>query len=131
MGKRRSRTDLGRTAAGDDVRVLDRPLDDHDAVVERALDLLDELVGPAAEDERARLCLGAALKDVEALAADLPLVKRAAPAEVLVGNVGARRLDRAADGLDDALQVLGRDPAGAEDVAVGKVLGREVADRQL
>ena len=99
--------------------------------MERALDLLDELVGPAAEDERARLCLGAVFKDVEALAANLPLVKRAAPAEVLVGNVGARRLDRAADGLDDALQVLGRDPAGAEDVAVGKVLGREVADRQL
>ena len=99
--------------------------------MERALDLLDELVGTAAEDERARLCLGAALKHVEALAANLSLVKRPAPAEVLVGNVGARRLDRAANRLDDALKVLRRDPAGAEDVAVGKVLGREVADRQL
>lgn len=113
------------------MRVLDCPLDDHDAVVQRSLDLLDELVGAATENERARLGFGAALENVEALSANLALVKCAAPAKMLVRNVGTRRLNRAADRLNNALQILGRDSAGAEDVTVGKVLGREVANRQL
>ena len=45
-------------------------------------------------------------------------------------NVGAGRLDRSADGLDDALKVVLRHTSRTEDVAVGKVLRREVADRE-
>ena len=45
-------------------------------------------------------------------------------------DVGARRLDRTTDGLHDALEVVLRDATGAEDVAVGKVLRREVSNRE-
>lgn len=124
------RTHLGGTSTGDDGVVLGRPTDDHDRVVQTALDLGDELLGAAAEDERACLGRRAVLEQVEPLAADLPLLEPPARAEVLGPDVGARGLDRAADGLDDALEVVGRDAAGAEDVTVGEELGREVADGQ-
>lgn len=99
--------------------------------MQRALHLGDELLGAAAQHERARLGLGAVLEEVEALAADLALVKSAAGAEVLGVDVGARALDGGSRGLDDALHVVAGYAAGAEDVAVGKVLGGEVADGEL
>lgn len=95
------------------------------------LHLCDELLRPAAENHRRRLCLGAALKDVEALAANLHLVEAGARAEVPVLDVGAGALDRATDGLDDTPQVVCGDAACTEDVAVGKVLRSQVADGQL
>ncbi len=45
--------------------------DDHDGVVERALSLLHELLGPAPQDERAALRLRAAVEEVEPLTAHL------------------------------------------------------------
>ena len=76
------------------------------------------------------MCLRAPFKEVVPLGANLLLLKDVARAEVFGSQVGHGRLDRAADGADDALQVVGRDAAGAKDLSVGKVLRREVADRQ-
>ncbi len=45
--------------------------DNHDGVVERALSLLHELLGPAPQDERAALRLRAAVEEVEPLTAHL------------------------------------------------------------
>lgn len=123
-------TDLGSSATSDDLVVLDRPLDDHDGVVETALDLGDELLGATTKKKGAGHRLRSALEQVEPLAADLALLERAASAEVLWVDVGARRLDRTTDGLHDALEVVLRDATGAEDVAVGKVLRREVSNRE-
>lgn len=122
---------LDGTAAADNGLVANGALDDHDGVVQGALDLGDELLGAAAQDERARLGRRAVLKEVEALAADLALLKGAAGAQVLGQDVGAGALDGGARGLDDALHILRGDTAGAEDVAVGKVLGGQIADGQL
>lgn len=122
---------LAGAAAADDQVVLDGALDDHDGVVQGALDFGDELLGAAAQDQGAGLGLGAVLEEVEALAADLALVEGPAHAEVVGLDVGAGGLDGGAGGLDDAVHVLGGDAAGAEDVAVGEVLGGEVADGLL
>ena len=62
---------LDGAAAGDDGVVLDGATHDHDGVVEGALGLLHELLGAAAEDEGARLGLGHAGEEVEALSTDL------------------------------------------------------------
>ena len=126
----RGGTHLGGATAGDDGAVLDRAPDDLNRVVQTPLHLRDELLGPAAEDQSARARLRAPFKEVVPLGADLLLLKDVARAEVFGSQVGHGRLDRAADGADDALQVVGRDAAGAKDVSVGKILRREVADRQ-
>ena len=58
-------------AAGDDGCVLHRAADDLQRVVERALGLVDELLGAAAQHEGRRASFGALAEDVEALAAHL------------------------------------------------------------
>jgi len=65
------------------------------------------------------------------LAANLALLKKLALAQVLWLDAVHRRLHGAANGLDGALQVLVRNAARAENVAVGKVLRGQVADGQL
>lgn len=122
---------LDGAAAADNRPVLDGALDNHDGVVQRALHLGNELLGAAAQHQRARLGLGAALEEVVALAANLALLKGLARAQVLRQDVGACGLGDGAGGLGDALHVLGRHAAGAEDVAVGKVLRGQVANGQL
>ena len=62
--------------------------------------------------------------------AHLPLLEERARAEHRAVQVVARGLHRRARRLRDALQVLLGDAAGAEEAAVGKVLGGQVADRQ-
>mmetsp|Transcript_21095 Transcript_21095/g.48316 ORF Transcript_21095/g.48316 Transcript_21095/m.48316 type:complete len:391 (-) Transcript_21095:564-1736(-) len=121
---------LDRAAAGDDARVLDQPPRVHDRVVQRALRLGDELLGAAAQHDGARLRLGAAREEVEALAADLPLLEVRAAAEDRRREVIARRLDRRARRAGGALHVVVRHAAGAEEAAVGEVLRRQVADRE-
>lgn len=94
--------------------------------METSFHLCDELLGATAEDERASLCCWAAFEEIESFAADLALFKLFARAEMLRLNIRAGRGDTAACGLDDALEVIGRDAAGTEDVAVGKISVDEV-----
>ena len=114
-------TDLARTPAGDNAVVLDRPFDDHDGIVQTALDLGDELLGPAPQHQGASLGFGTAFEEVEALAANLSLLEALAPAQMLRLDVGAGRLDAGAHGLNDPLQIVRSDPAGAEDVPIGEI----------
>ncbi len=134
-------------SAGDDVLVLERAAHHHDGVVQRPLhlgaarqrdgpahgppppaDLLDKLLGAAAQQERAGLGFGAAREQVEALPAHLPLLEQGARTQVLRLEPVDGRLDGSAHGLDGPLQVVLGDAARAEDVAVGKVLRGQVAD---
>ena len=66
---------LARAAPSHDAAVADGAFDDHDGVVQASLHLGYELFCAAAEDERAGFGEGAAFEEVEALAADLPLVE--------------------------------------------------------
>lgn len=111
--------------------VLESAADDHDRVVEGPLDLVDELLSTAAEEERARLGLRAARKDVEALRTDLALLKECARAEVLRLEVIDRRLDRSANRLDCPNEILVRNATRTKDAAVRKELRRQIANRQL
>ncbi len=129
--KRGRNLHLGGTATAHDGLVADGPLHDHDGVVQRALDFGNELLGTTAQDKGAGLGLGAVLEEVEALAADLSLVKATAHSEMLGQDVRASALDRGASRLDHALEVVGGHAAGAEDVAVGEELRGEIANGQL
>ena len=91
--------------------------------MQTSLHLGDELLGSPSQDESARFSLRAALEEVEALAADLSLLEPFTSAEMVVLDVGAGAGDGAAAGLNDALEVVGGDAAGAEDVAVGEISG--------
>ena len=96
--------------------------------MEGALDFGDELLGAAAEDERAGFGFGAVFEEVEALAADLALVEGAAGSEVLRVDVGAGGLDGSSCGLDDTLEVVGCNSACAEDVSVCEVLSSKITN---
>ena len=121
---------LDSSSAGDDLVVLDSPLDDHDRIMQTPLHLANKLLRPSPQQQRARHRLPAPLKQVEPLPTNLPLLKALTAPEVLRPDIRARTLRRSAHRLDDALEVVRCDAAGAEDVAVGEELGREVADRQ-
>ena len=62
--------------AGDDGVVLDRPLDDHDGVVQTSLYLGNELLRASSEDERARLGCGAGAEDVAVRKVSAPISLR-------------------------------------------------------
>lgn len=112
---------LTSTTPSNNIPIPNRSLHNHDGVVQTSLHLRDELLGSPPQDEGARFGLRAAFEEIEALAADLALLETFAGAEVVVLDVGAGAGDGAAAGLDDALEVVGRDAAGAEDVAVCEV----------
>jgi len=118
-------------AAGDDGFVLDAAPDYHYGVVQGALDFGDELLGAAAEDQGAGFGGGAGGKEVVALGADLDFFEKPAGAEVGGLDVGTGGLNGGAGGRADAIEVGRGDAARAEDVAVGKVLGCEVADGEF
>ena len=122
---------LDSSTTSDNGVVLNRPADDHDGVVERPLRLLHELLGPAAQHDRARLALGHPGEQVEPLPADLLLLKVLARSEGAVAQIVDCGLDGAAARLHGADEVLLGDAAGAEHVAVGKVLRGDVADGEL
>lgn len=94
--------------------------------METPLNFRDELLRASTEDEGARLGRRAAFEEVESLAADLTLFELFARAEVLRLDVGAGRGDAAARRLDNAFEIIGRDAAGTEDVAV-----REIPDSNV
>lgn len=122
-------TDLCRSAASNDLVILDGALDNHDGVVQTPLDFRDELFGPTSKDQRARLCLPASFKQIVSLATNLLLFERLALPEVLGANVGTCRLNRTSDSLHDSLQVVDRHSTCAKDVSIGKVLCCQVTDR--
>ena len=99
--------------------------------MEGAFDLGDELFGATTEHQGAGLGSGAVREDVEAVGADLAFFEEATFAEVGGVDIGAGRLRRGTCGLTDAFQVVGRDAASAEDVAVGEILGRQVTNGEF
>lgn len=120
----------GTTTANNSL-VADGALDNHEGVVERALNLGDELLSTTSEDKSAGLGGGAALKEVEALATDLSLVEGLACAEMLGVDVGAGALDSGAGGLNNTFHIIGGHTTSAEDVAISEVLGSQVTNGEL
>jgi hypothetical protein len=84
---------LASTTTSNNALVLDGTLDDHDGIVQTALDFGNELLSTTTEDKSAGLCAGAALEEVESLSTDLTLVEGLAGTEVRLVDVGAGGLD--------------------------------------
>jgi hypothetical protein len=97
---------LASTTTSDDALVLDGTLDNHDGVVQTALDFSDELLSTTTEDKSAGLCAGAALEEVEPLTTNLALLEGFASTKVSLVDVRAGRLDRSAGRLADTLHVV-------------------------
>mmetsp|Transcript_77198 Transcript_77198/g.226426 ORF Transcript_77198/g.226426 Transcript_77198/m.226426 type:complete len:381 (+) Transcript_77198:378-1520(+) len=116
--------------ATNDLGVPHGGLHDQQRVLQRALRLVDELLGPAPDEDGRGIRAGALREEVVALRPDLPLLELAAGAEDAGRDALDRGLDLAAGGPPGALQVVLVHPAGAEDVAVGEVLGGQVPDGQ-
>lgn len=81
------------TATSNNGLVLDGTLDDHDGIVQTALDFGNELFGTTAKDKSACLCARATLKEVESLSTDLTLLESLAGTKVGLLDIGAGRLD--------------------------------------
>lgn len=123
--------DLDSASTRDDISVLHSTLYDHDRIVKTALNLLNELLSAAAEDECASLRLRTLLEYVVSLAADLSLLKGSAGSKVFTTNISASRLDRSSNRFHHTLQIASGHSAGAEDVAISKPLRREIANGEL
>lgn len=97
---------LASTTTSNDALVLDGTFDDHDGIVQTALDFGNELFSTTTEDKGAGLCARAALEEVESLSTDLALLESLASTKMGLVDVGASRLDRGAGGLAYALHVV-------------------------
>jgi hypothetical protein len=94
------------TTTSNNALVLDGTLDDHDGIMQTALDFGNELFGTTTEDKGAGLCTGAALEEVESLSTDLALFESLAGTEMGLVDVGAGGLDRGAGRLAHTLHVV-------------------------
>ena len=81
------------TTTSNNALVLDGTLDDHDGIVQTALDFGNELFSTTAEDQSAGLCTRATLEEVKSFSTDLALLESLAGTKVGLLNVGAGRLD--------------------------------------
>lgn len=94
------------------------------------LHLCNKLLRPTAQQQRARLCILAVLEDIKSLPPNLPLIKLATRAQVVILDIRTSRLDGSPDGLNDPLEIVIGDTTGTKDIPIREILGREVSDRQ-
>lgn len=84
---------LASTTTSNNALVLDGTLDDHDGIVQTALDFGNELFSATAKDKGACLCARATLEEVESFSTDLTLLKSLAGTKVGLVDVRACRLN--------------------------------------
>jgi hypothetical protein len=89
------------------------------------------LLSATTQDDCTRLGLRATLKKVVAFTAHLALLKQVTAAKAVKSELGNRRLHRTTARRHRSLEVVVRNPPGAENVAVGEPLSSDVANRQL
>src|SRR5712692_9220814 len=120
-----------RTAAGDDLAVLDRDRDDARRVLEGPLELVDHVLGAAAQEDRDGLRVLAARHERHLVVADLLLVHLLREAEVVLRQLVEIRHDLAAGRLRELLHVRLLDPAHRVDLRLREVVLRLVVDALL
>lgn len=81
------------TTTSNNALVLDGTLDDHDGIVQTALDFGNELFSATAEDKGACLCARATLEEVESFSTNLTFLESFAGTKVGLVDVRAGRLD--------------------------------------
>ena len=122
---------LGRTAARNELAVLDDDRDDPDRVLEGAVQLVDHVLGTAAHEDRDRLRVLAARDVGHLLAGELPLLDEARAPEFLGRDRVDRRDERGTRGPGELLHVRLLDPAQGEDAGLREVVLGDVVDPLL
>src|SRR5881296_435478 len=120
-----------RTAAGDDLAVLNRDRDDARRVLEGPLELIDHMLGAPAQEDRDRLRVFASRHERHLVIADLLLVHELREAEIVLRQLVELRDDLAAGGLGELLHVRLLDPAHRVDLRLREVVLGEVVDPLL
>src|SRR5581483_4930622 len=123
--------DLGSAAARDDLAVLDRDRDDADRVFERALDLVHDVLGAAAQEHAHGARVLALGDEGHLVVADLALLHEARVAKVLLAEVVEVAHDRGAGRLLELLHVALLDAAHGVDASLREEVLREVVDALL
>lgn len=131
-GKRKKnvRTDLGSSSTSDDLIVLDRPLDDHNSIMQTSLYLRNELFRPTPQQKRTSHRLLTPLEKIESLSSNLLLLKRRTLTQMLRLNIRTRRLNRSSNCLNDSFEIIYRYSSSAKDISIGKVLRGEISNRE-
>src|SRR2546427_1794115 len=120
-----------RTAAGDDLAVLDRDCDDARRVLEGPLELVDHVFRAPAQEDRDRLRVLASRHEGHLVVADLLLVHLLREAEIVLRQLVELGDDLASGRLRELLHVRFLDPANRVDLLLCQVVLREVVDALL
>src|SRR5437867_728586 len=120
-----------RTAAGDDLAVLDRDRDDARRVLEGPLELIDDMLGAPAQKDRDRLRILASRDERHLIVADLLLVRELRETEVVLRELIELRHDLAAGRFRELLHVRLLDAAYCIDFLLREVVLREIVDALL
>src|SRR3989442_12280107 len=119
-----------RTAAGDDLAVLDRDRDDARRVLEGPLELIDDMLGAPAQEDRDRLRVLASRDERHLIVADLLLVRELRETEVVLRELVELRHDLAPGRFRELLHVRLLDAAYCIDFLLREVVLREIVDRK-
>jgi hypothetical protein len=103
----------------------------HNRVVQGTFSLLDELFGTSSQNNCGSFGFGTALEEVIAFGTELDFVETATSTQRWLLETVDGGLDDSTCGLGDTHQILVRNAASAENVAVGEVLGGEIANGQF
>src|SRR5947199_2483893 len=120
-----------RTTAGDDLAVLDRDRDDARRVLEGPLELIDDMLGAPAQEDRDRLRVLASRDERHLIVADLLLVRELRETEVVLRELVELRHDLAAGRFRELLHVRLLDAAYCIDFLLREVVLREIVDALL
>src|SRR5881296_2274956 len=120
-----------RTAARDDLAVLDRDRDDARRVLERPLELIDHMLRAAAQEDRDRFRVLAARHERHLVIADLFLIGELGEAQVVLRQLVKLRHDLAAGRFRELLHVRLLDAAYCIDFLLREVVLREIVDALL
>src|SRR3989449_1693555 len=129
--KRQGDLHRARTAAGDDLAVLNRDRDDAGRVLEGPLELIDHVLRATAQEDRDRLRVLAPRHERHLIVADLLLVHLLRKAEIVFRQLVELRHDLAAGRLRELFHVRLLDPAHRVDLRLREVVLREVVDALL
>mmetsp|Transcript_4606 Transcript_4606/g.13266 ORF Transcript_4606/g.13266 Transcript_4606/m.13266 type:complete len:496 (+) Transcript_4606:485-1972(+) len=119
------------TATGNDRSRGDGPLHHHERIVHASFALGNELLGASSQHNGARQRRRAQREQIESFVPDLGLLEESAGSENGFAQSIRGGLNGSVGGLCNPLHVSVGDPSRAEHAPIGKILGRQISNRQF
>mmetsp|Transcript_34422 Transcript_34422/g.53812 ORF Transcript_34422/g.53812 Transcript_34422/m.53812 type:complete len:399 (-) Transcript_34422:134-1330(-) len=119
------------TTPRDDRTRLNRPLDDHEGIVDATFTLGDELLGTSTQNDGTSQRGGAFHKDVKAFVSHLTFFEFTTRSQDRFRQSVGSGLHGGVGRLGDTFQVPIRDASGAKETSIGKVLRGEISNGQF